>query len=57
MMTQLGIQFTKKDLDSMFHQLDADGSGTITFSEFLNGLKYLDKTKRFELEERRDIES
>lgn len=45
-MQGLGIKHTAKELDSMFVQLDYDQSGLITFSEFLNGLKYLDKSQR-----------
>jgi len=46
MMKGLGIKHTDKELESMFLQLDNDQSGSITFAEFLNGLKYLDKSKR-----------
>jgi Ca2+-binding EF-hand superfamily protein len=38
-MTDLGITHTLEDLDSLFKQLDTDNSGTVTFEEFLRGLR------------------
>eukprot|EP01128_Nolandella_sp_AFSM9_P007090 TRINITY_DN378_c1_g1_i1.p1 TRINITY_DN378_c1_g1~~TRINITY_DN378_c1_g1_i1.p1 ORF type:complete len:315 (+),score=103.72 TRINITY_DN378_c1_g1_i1:78-947(+) len=45
-MGQLGVNHTPAEITAMFTQLDVDGSQTISFNEFLGGLRWMQKSRK-----------
>eukprot|EP01127_Copromyxa_protea_P013560 TRINITY_DN3673_c0_g1_i2.p1 TRINITY_DN3673_c0_g1~~TRINITY_DN3673_c0_g1_i2.p1 ORF type:complete len:188 (-),score=31.26 TRINITY_DN3673_c0_g1_i2:435-998(-) len=47
-MDDLNITHTPQDLENLFEQLDADDNGTVSFDEFLKGIRFMQKSNRLD---------